>query len=83
MLFETTRFTVEKGILANDPEPQYLVKNKETEIVEFCNASLYFARDWAVQFTQALDQQEQEWKDKDTEKLLAAVTEAPTGGKPN
>lgn len=65
VLFETPRFLIEVGTLHNDPEPQYLVKNKETRIVEFCNASLYFARDWALQFTQALAQQEEEMANRD------------------
>lgn len=65
MVFETKHFNVEVGSLQNDPEPQYLVKNKETGVIEFCNASLYFARDWATQFTAALDQQDDELSNRD------------------
>jgi hypothetical protein len=74
MLFETSRFVIEIGVLPFEgmippgghvppQEPQYLVKNKTTGVVEFCNTSLYFVRDWAVQMTEALDKQDKEMSD--------------------
>jgi len=60
MLYETDRFSVEVGVIGTDPDPQYLVRNKETGVVEFCNTSLYFVRDWSQQMTRALVQQEWE-----------------------
>lgn len=40
--------------------PQYLVRNKETGVVEFSNTALYFVRDWANQMTDAL--RKQDWE---------------------
>lgn len=59
-VYETSRFVVETGSVTADPEPQYLVRNKETGIVEHANAALYFSRAWAMQMTQALEEQEAE-----------------------
>lgn len=58
MLHENERFFVEVGTFGKDKDPQYLVKNKETGVVEFCNASLYFVRDWADQMSKALVKQD-------------------------
>jgi hypothetical protein len=60
MIFETTRFIVEVGVIGDDKDPQYLVRNKEHGVVEFCNTSVYFVRDWATQMTKALDRQDWE-----------------------
>lgn len=59
IIFETSRFVVYVGkVKPEDDYPQYIVENKETRVPEFDNSSLYFARDWALQFTKALDHQD-------------------------
>lgn len=58
MIHETNRFAVEVGIIGEDKDPQYLVRSKTYGVVEFCNTSLYFVRDWANQMTKALDRQD-------------------------
>lgn len=75
MLFETERFVVTIGVYGTDPDPQYLVTNKDTGVVEFTNTSLYFVRDWANQMTDAL--KEQEKPKKEEPKQLAMVMELP------
>lgn len=74
LLFETPRFIIEIGVIGDDREPQYLVRNKDTGVVEFCNTALYFVRDWAVQMTDALAEQE-----KKQDEPAAMVMEAPKG----
>lgn len=71
-IYENDVFVVLIGTLdgVNDPEPQYLVVNKHTNIVEFSNASLYFAKDWAWQFQKALARQEEEWKRAEEERAM-------------
>jgi hypothetical protein len=70
-IYETSRFVVETGAVPlevalppggfiPDQLPQYLVINKATGVVEFCNTALYFVRDWADQMTSALDRQDWE-----------------------
>jgi hypothetical protein len=58
-LFETPRFLIEIGTIDGDKDPQYLVRSKANGVVEFCNTSLYFVRDWALQMTEALDEQDE------------------------
>jgi len=60
--FETRRFTVTVGSFGEEKEPQYLVTNKETSVVEFINSGIYFVRDWCMQMEEALDKQDDEIK---------------------
>lgn len=60
MIYENDRFTVEVGVIGEDKDPQYLVRSKAYGVVEFCNTSLYFVRDWAQQMSKALEQQDWE-----------------------
>ncbi len=78
--FETSRFEIIVAIVnpKDDPIPQYIVVNKETGVHEFCNASLYFARDWAIQFTSALDKQDRDLAGEALEDLKQAILSTPT-----
>lgn len=60
IIFETTRFYIEVGTVGKDKDPQYLVISKDHGVIEFCNSSLFFCRDWARQMTKALDQQDED-----------------------
>lgn len=57
-IYETDRFNVSVGAYGEVTEQQYLVTNKETGVVEFCNPVLLFVRDWVNQMTEALYEQE-------------------------
>lgn len=61
LLYETERYVVLSGELVPGDTvetPQYVVKNKETDIWEFWSPVLYFARDWADQMTGLLERQD-------------------------
>jgi hypothetical protein len=76
IIFETPRFKIIISRTKADPEPKYLVVNKDTKVVEFDNGSLYFARDWAIQFTDALAKQDKELANGALEELKQAIVSA-------
>ncbi len=78
MLFENKRFMVTVGSFGDEKDPQYLVTNKDTGVVEFINSSLYFVRDWAQQMSKALDEQDDELKTPEAGK--SNVVTFPGGG---
>lgn len=77
MIFETDRFEIVTGTAGEDPDVQYLVKNKATGVVEFCNSSLYFVRDWAMQFTGALEKQDEEIKNPQPDVVMDVQSDRP------
>lgn len=81
MLFETPRFYVQVGTINDETDPQYLVVNKETSVVEFCNSSLYFVRDWSLQMTKALEVQDWEIANPGKDYPEDNVVQFPSGGK--
>jgi hypothetical protein len=53
--YETKDFIIRTGYVKEGEIPQYLVQNKETEIVEFNHEVLAFVREWVAHFQTRLD----------------------------
>lgn len=53
--YESKNYKVLVGFVKDGELPQYVILNKETNVVEFNHEVLSFAREWVAHFQQRLD----------------------------